>query len=371
MQAEKISLYVKEGTADKEYHCHLEQKGDGWVVYGQNARCGDPLKLQPKIVDPVSFDEAKKAYDSLVKSKRKKGYTENEGGAAYQGAEVEGQAHTGILPQLLNYVSDERALELLQDDDWVMQEKDDGHRRMVAVQVDKTVVGIKRLGFAVPLPIAVVNDLESLPARSTVDGEAMRNGKYSAFDLMEFDGKDLRAVPFEKRYAMLAEAVKNTDNVRVSPLFVGTEAKTKAYYEIKARDGEGAVFRRRRAAYKPGRSSSGGEVVKSVFYATSTFIVEKVAKGKRSVHLSLDDEKGNKVDLGKVTIPANFDIPPVGAMVDVRYLYAYRNGALHISTYLGIRDDIEVSACTTAQLKYQPEDLEEGEAEDAAELLAA
>ena len=371
MQAEKISLYLKEGSADKEYHCHLEQKGGGWIVYGQNARCGDPLKLQPKIVDPVSYEEAKPAYDSLVKAKRKKGYTESESGAAYQGTEVDGQTHTGILPQLLNYVSDEQALELLRDDEWVMQEKDDGHRRMVAVKDDKAIIGIKRLGFAVPLPLAVVTDLASLPAGSTVDGEALRNGKYSAFDLMEFNGKDLRAKPFEERYAILAKAVTNTDNVRVSPLYVGTEAKTKAYNEIKARDGEGAVFRRRRAVYKPGRPSSGGEVVKSVFYATSTFVVEKVAKGKRSVHLSLVDEKGNKVDLGKVTIPANFDIPPVGAMVDVRYLYAYRNGALHISTYMGIRDDIEVSACTTAQLKYQPEDLEEGEAEDDAELQAA
>jgi bifunctional non-homologous end joining protein LigD len=371
MQAEKVSLYIKEGSADKEYHCHLEQKGGGWVVYGQNARVGDPLKMQPKIVDPVPYDEAKKAYDSLVKAKRKKGYTENEGGAAYQGAEVDGQVHTGISPQLLNYVSDERALELLKDDDWVMQEKDDGHRRMVAIQDDNTAVGIKRLGFAVPLPLAVVTDLASLPARSTVDGEAMRNGKYSAFDMMKFDGKDLHAVPFVERHAILGQAVKNTDNVRVSPLFVGTQAKTQAYYEIKARDGEGVVFRLRRAGYKPGRPSSGGDVVKSVFYATSTFVVEKVAKGKRSVHLSLVDEKGNKVDMGKVTIPANFDIPPIGAMVDVRYLYAYRNGALHISTYLGIRDDILVSDCTTAQLKYQPEDLEDGEADDAAELQAA
>ena len=371
MQAEKISLYMKEGTADKEYHCHLVQKGDGWIVYGENARRGDPLKYQKRIEVPVPYEEAKASYDALVKSKFKKGYTENESGAAYQGTEVNGQVHTGVKPKLLNPISDARALELLQDDAWGMQEKDDGHRRMVSVKEDKSFVGIKRLGFAVPLPLAVIDDLGCLPAKSIIDGEALRDGKYSAFDLMELDGRDLRYLPLEERHALLSLAVKNTTNVRVSPLYVGTAAKTEAFQRIKDANGEGVVFCKLSAPYKEGRPSSGGDVVKHVFFATSTFIVEKVAKGKRSVHLSLFNEKGEKVDLGKVTIPSNYDIPPVGAMVDVRYLYAYRNGALHISTYLGVRDDIEISDCTTAQLKYKAEGQEEGEAEDEAELLAA
>ncbi|MCE3604330.1 hypothetical protein LXA47_12030 [Massilia sp. P8910] len=53
---------------------------------------------------------------------------------------------------------------------------------------------------------------------------------------------------------------------------------------------------------------------------------------------------------------SNVYIPPVGALVDVRYLYAHPEGKLHISTYKGVRDDLDLSACSTAQLKYKAGD---------------
>jgi len=45
----------------------------------------------------------------------------------------------------------------------------------------------------------------------------------------------------------------------------------------------------------------------------------------------------------------------VGAVIEVRYLYAYRGGSLFQPTYLGLRDDIEVDACLLSQLKYKKE----------------
>lgn len=363
MQNEKTSLYQTKDSTDKEYHVHLEQTDAGWVVYGRNGRRGGNLTHQAKTAAPVPYDEAKKIYDALVKSKMKGGYSPDDAGVPFQGTEL-AQDFTGVLPQLLNPISEDQAMRLLRDDDWVLQEKDDGHRRMVSIKSPSVMVGSKRNGFPVPLPMGVVTDLSSLPVATVFDGEAL-GPRLSIFDILELGGKNLHNMGFEQRHAILSDAVKSTPNVSVSPVYKGTEAKTEAFNRIKEARGEGVVFRKKTAGYSVGRPSSGGDALKFVFYATSTFVVDKVAKGKRSVHVVVFDAAGNKVDMGKVTIPANFDIPDVGALVDVRYLYAHPNGKLHISTYRGVRDDLDISACTQAQLKYKADvPAEEGEEDD-------
>lgn len=363
MNNEKTSLYQTKDNTDKEYHCHLEQVPTGWVVYGRNGRRGGNLTHQAKTDAPVPYDEAKKIFDALVKSKMKGGYSPDDAGVPYQGTEL-AQDFTGVLPQLLNPISDERCAELLRDDDWVLQEKDDGHRRMASIKGPTEMVGSKRNGFPAPLPLGVVTDLSGLPAATVLDGEAL-GPRLSVFDILELGGRNLHSMGFEDRHKLLTDSLKSTANVSVSPVYKGTAAKTEAFNRIKEARGEGVVFRKKNAPYTVGRPSSGGDAVKFVFYATSTFVVDKVAKGKRSVHVVVYNEAGHPVDMGKVTIPANYDIPPIGALVDVRYLYAHPNGKLHISTYRGVRDDIDISACTQAQLKYKADVVpEEGEEED-------
>ena len=46
-------------------------------------------------------------------------------------------------------------------------------------------------------------------------------------------------------------------------------------------------------------------------------------------------------------------IPAAGAIIEVRYLYAYPGGSLYQPVYLCRRDDVALSACTLAQLKYK------------------
>lgn len=364
MEKESVSLYQTKGSTDKEYHCHLDPVEGGWMVYGRNGRRGSALSHQAKTATPLPYAEAKAIYDTLVRSKLKGGYSPDDAGVPYQGTELE-SAFTGVLPQLLNPIPEERALKLLQDDSWVMQEKDDGHRRMVSVKAPGELVGSKRNGFPVPLPLGVVEDLSNLPAGTILDGEALPGPRLSIFDLVELGGRKLHELAFEERHALLSETVKGTANVAVSPLYRGTAAKTAAFDKIRQQRGEGVVFRKADATYAHGRPGSGGDALKHVFYETSTFVVDQVAKGKRSVHLVVFDASGARVDMGKVTISSNFDIPAVGALVDVRYLYAHPEGKLHISTYKGVRDDLDISACTVAQLKYKADDaLEEGEGED-------
>ena len=61
-----------------------------------------------------------------------------------------------------------------------------------------------------------------------------------------------------------------------------------------------------------------------------------------------------------VTIAPNKAIPAAGALVEIRYLYAYKGGSLYQATYLNERDDIEAGDCVLGQLKYKAEG---GEAE--------
>jgi bifunctional non-homologous end joining protein LigD len=77
---------------------------------------------------------------------------------------------------------------------------------------------------------------------------------------------------------------------------------------------------------------------------------------KRSVRLSLLDGK-NVVNAGNVTIPPNHKVPEVGATVDVRYLYAFKeSGCLFQPVYIGERNDIDRESCTVTQLKYKPQE---------------
>ena len=114
------------------------------------------------------------------------------------------------------------------------------------------------------------------------------------------------------------------------------------------------MFKRLDAPYTPGKPNSGGAQLKFKFVATLSAIVAKV-NAKRSVELSLF--KGRSlISCGNVTIPANHDIPKVGMVVDVRYLYAYRaSHALHQPVYLGLRDDVEPGECLVSQLKFKAE----------------
>ena len=57
---------------------------------------------------------------------------------------------------------------------------------------------------------------------------------------------------------------------------------------------------------------------------------------------------------GNVSIPPNHAVPEAGSVVEVRYLYAFRDsGALFQPVYLGARDDIAPEECTVDQLKYK------------------
>ena len=85
---------------------------------------------------------------------------------------------------------------------------------------------------------------------------------------------------------------------------------------------------------------------------------------KRSVSLALLDGTG-RIAVGNVTIPVGQPIPAVGSILDVKYLYARSGGSLYQPVYVGVREDIDPSACRLDQLK-----LRAGEGEEETEGVA-
>jgi bifunctional non-homologous end joining protein LigD len=128
--------------------------------------------------------------------------------------------------------------------------------------------------------------------------------------------------------------------------------KERMFRHLQSEKKEGVVFKRLDAPYTPGRPNSGGNQLKHKFYATLSAVVAQI-NDKRSVELRLLNGQG-WISVGNVTIPPNFKVPAVGEVVEIRYLYAFReSNALYQPVHLGPRKDVEQHECVLSQLKYK------------------
>lgn len=347
---DRITLYYREGSSDKVYQAAITPAGTLFVVNFAYGRRGSTLTTGTKTFSPVDYDTAKKIYAKLVSEKKAKGYTEGESGTPYQHTDKQA---SGILPQLLNPIEEAEVEVLLRDDGYCAQEKIDGRHLLIRKQ-DEHIEGINKKGLIVGLPEIVSNDLRNLPGSFIPDGESIGDDHH-VFDLLELNGENLRPLPYRTRLVHLVNLLLSTANhphVKLVGTAFTTKQKTELWQRLRRENREGIVFKRLHAPYTPGKPNSGGPQLKFKFVATLSAIVAKV-NIQRSVEISL--LKGRSlISCGNVTIPANHDIPKVGTIVEVRYLYAYREShALHQPVYLGPRDDVDPSECRVSQIKYK------------------
>ncbi|KWU24728.1 hypothetical protein [Burkholderia cenocepacia] len=364
MQEEKISLYCKNASSDKEYHLELKAAGEGFVVNYRNGPRGGPLQSDTKTKEPVAYAVAKKKFDSVVREKTKGGYTPGESGAAYVGTEDEARV-SGILPQLLNPIHDSELEGYITSDEWVAQEKHNGHRRLARC-TDNLTEGINKSGLTTGMPEEVALALSAAAQGKllTVDAELMKGGVLQVFDLLDIDGSDQRMRPFEKRLTALAILESRLQAagvtcVRVTHTARTTQEKRELVERLRALKREGVVFRRRSSLYVAGRPSRGGDAIKFQFRKQATVIVAGHHATKNSIGVALLDADGQHVKVGNVTIPQGAAMPPVGALIEVKYLFVYEGGSLNQPEYLDVRTDVALAECTLAQqLVYTPKDLE-------------
>ena len=349
-ECKTTSLYYREGSSDKEYHVRLEAKGDGFVVNIAYGRRGSTLSTGTKTSAPVYYDAALMIFDKLVREKRAKGYTEGPDGTPYQHSENASQV-SGLMPQLLNTVDEAEAAQLTSKPNWGMQEKKDG-KRLLLRKANGSIEGINKKGLVVGVVETVVKTASELRSDFVIDGESI--GDYlHAFDLLFLNGEDLRAKPYRQRYGALLTLLAGglPKHIKVVSCWVDPIDKASWLRTFKQQKAEGVVFKLMNAPYTAGRPNSGGSQLKHKFVATLSAVVAKL-NSQRSVGLRLLNHEGWQA-VGNVTIPPNQPVPQVGAVVEVRYLYAFPDGSLFQPVYLGERSDVDVTECGVSQLKFK------------------
>ena len=356
-QSKQTTLYYREGSSDKIYHVSLEQNGspERFLVRFAFGRRGSTLQTGTKTPAPVDYDTALRTFNQLVASKLAKGYTPGADGTPYQHTDHEGRS-TGIYPQLLEAVADTHAMgHLLIDPLYCAQEKLDGKRLMLRKESD-TVTGINRKGLIVAVPESMVQEALRLPDDFLLDGEAVGDTLH-VFDVLQSQGQDYRSQPYINRLAILRELVLMHGGTSIVPVYTACQAreKTSLYARLRGQFKEGIVLKLLTARYTPGKTSGSAHALKYKFIESASFVVTLVHPTKRSVSLGL--YSGSEiVEAGNVTVPPNHEVPQPGSVVEVRYLYAYKqSGAVYQPLYLGEREDIEQAECVVSQLKYRHE----------------
>lgn len=358
MIVEQISLHFQSGNSDKVYFAQIKElAANSYQVDFQYGRRGAALTTGSK-TSGVDFATAKKVYDKLVKEKTGKGYLVTANTGNNLPAQNTAPAVVSAPPQvkvidvqLLNEVEESELEALFRNPNIGAQEKYDGERRVLKY-TKGIIIGYNRNGFALSIPQILADDVIKLPISDfVIDGEIVGDTFY-AFDCLSFKGRDIMSEAFFNRSIMLGGFGANQPNIVFAPLAVTEQEKRELYAKLKAEGKEGIVFKELNAPYTGGRPNSGGKQLKFKFWASATCRVKQVNGTKRSVAVEVLDANGNYLEMGNCTIPANQQIPTAGTFVEIRYLYAYKNGSLYQPIYKGARTD-KSEADTYESLKFK------------------
>lgn len=354
----KVTLYSTVGGSDKVYCLEIVAQGDGYVVNFANGRRGGTLQHGTKTSSPVPLAAAQKAYDKVYKEKTGKGYTLGEGEQAFSGTDNSGRV-SGHLPQLLNPISREEMIALAHNPAYLFQEKHDGNR----VTIRKTggkVEAVNRKGLTIGFPKGVETEALTLGGDFILDGEMIDQCFY-AFDCLKHpEAGDVRDRCVKDRYAWLQQVIfslKGLADGDLTAIFLveaafTTKDKLALFERVEKQGREGVVAKLISAPYEIGRPNSGGNWLKFKFRHSATVIVSKV-NSQRSVGMAVIGEKGETVEIGNVTIPANANIPNAGDLIEVSYRHANVGGSLIEPVYHALRTDIDQTECVIGQLKFK------------------
>jgi len=214
--SDTVTLYFKQGGSDKVYQAAIEEVDDGFMVNFAYGKRGSALRKGSKTSMPVDRDKAIKLFNGLIKTKKAKGYSEGVDSTPYQSSDL-GNKVNGINCQLLNPIEETMAMTLCLNDDYCAQSKHDGERRLIERKEDD-VQGINRKGLYIALSSVLVDSAKCLNSNDfIIDGEDMGD-VLVAFDMLRYDGNDIRHLPYSERFELLKDMVSlsSDDAIRVT-----------------------------------------------------------------------------------------------------------------------------------------------------------
>lgn len=138
-------------------------------------------------------------------------------------------------------------------DDWALESKIDGHRRVILVS-DGVVSGFNRNGEPASLPRRVATELTMFVRDAILDGELIGD-MWVCFDLLVFDGLSLMSSPWACRRARLERlfAARPGGAVRLVTAARTVDEKHDLLLQVKEQRGEGLVAKDVHAGYHSGR----------------------------------------------------------------------------------------------------------------------
>lgn len=350
-----VTLRFVEGASDKQYSVQIVANGDGFNVVAAWGRTGSSQQSAVKNADPLSIEKAQALADKLLGEKRRKGYSDAEGGASYSGVEFAGR-DSGLRVQLLEPVSEGQSERLMADPAWGLQLKLDGERRLLIIEPGEDAIGTNRNGLLVGISSELARLAASIPVtgKTVIDGEDLGH-VFAPFDILMQDGNDLRALPYSDRLRRLERLITDCPDVPKPTTFLGSTEKRAGYDAFRRQGVEGVVWKLMSAPSTPGRCGKSSTQFKDKFVESATCRVIARNGDKRSVALELmDAATGIWRGVGNCTIPSSYPIPEAASLVEIGYLYLVSaDGCLVQPTYKGVRKDVAVSDCTTAQLKLK------------------
>lgn len=359
-------LAHRSGSSDKVYVVQLNQDGANYEVRGYNGRRGGSLTAQRTKYSGTSLSRATDEFNSLVDSKLRHPSTPYHevtgstptgmptsapvyGGPAAPasaaastppGRSVAADAPQLMLPIKADLIPTELS-DLIESDNWVMQQKYDGTRSPVRMS-RASIVLYNKLGVQSGPSTEVAELLSPFQSRTEFNGGAemlmdaeLMGTELVVYDLIEYRGRDVRALPFVERYTMLEDLFEGS--VVLAPVAWTKDEKLAMQKKAQTNSWEGLILRDMDSPYVPGRTRA---VRRHKQWASCTARVLGTNLTKRSIRVGLLENE-EEVFVGNVTIPVNQPLPEDDSLVEVRYLYAHSGGSLYQPVYVGPRDDAE------------------------------
>jgi len=266
---------------------------------------------------------------------------------------------SGIKPQLLNPVDESGVDSLIRHSDYVAQELLSGIRRLIR-KSPQGIQGIDRDGRYTSLPPALVKCANRIPESFTIDGELVAD-TFHAFDLLDFEGVDRRDRGYLTRLSLLKDVLGSLASDASSPLRIllasrDWRGKQNLMERARTQAIAGVVFKDAWAPYYPGRPVAGGTQFRYVPTHLVFCRVSATPVVGRSVGLELlDEEKGQWVGVGSVSLAPQQALPAPHTVCEVRYRYAGVGGVLHDARYVEARAEIPETEAHLTQLWYRPD----------------
>jgi len=295
--------------------------------------------------DSTQFRKIQNAYDSIMDKRHPR---------IELPKEVEDDDDTSIIPtdtlvtpQLLTEIDEHELQQYLNDPDFCAQEKKDGKHLTLQILNNKLIVR-NRKGISCGCAPEFEPSIRQCNSDLLIDGEQV-NGTFWTWDILELNGINLRNLPYRLRHEKLSN-LSFGPNIKILNYAATKEEKQTLYNYLWSSCKEGIVFKRLSATYSSGKNN---DALKFKFYAECSVIIVAGRPNKASIGMELFNNNGEREFVGYCSCNRR---PPIGSIAEIKYLYAYRGGCLYQPAFKELRDDVNISECTTSQLKYKSEE---------------